>query len=237
MRTVTTGSGGGLRAPGWTARSAAAFALATTLLLTGCGGGSKDGATERAAPAPTLSASVAPLETGSALPRTERPDVTLPRDLTERYETWVTHDSERDLVMGDAGLAQGTVLDALVGGETTTGAVEFFFTGKALSAVRAYTRDSAASGSRPTGFVRYFKPELTLPDGLFDLPERPRAALSFCADESRLSPKNRVTGKVGPAPRGADALVFYETRLRLSDRGVWQTFELATERGAAECAP
>jgi hypothetical protein len=237
MRTVTTGSGGGLRSPGWTARSAAAFGLATALLLTGCADGSDDAATRRATPTPTLSPSVTPIATGSPLPRTERPDVTLPRDLTERYETWVTHDSERDLVLGDAGLAQGAVLDALVGGGTTTEAVEFFFTGEALSAVRAYARDTAASGSRPTGFVRYYKPELHLPDGLFDLPERPRAALSFCVDESRLAPRNRVTGKVGPAPRGADAHVRYETRLRLSDRGVWQTFELATERGTAECAP
>ncbi|MGX2996631.1 hypothetical protein JNUCC64_20545 [Streptomyces sp. JNUCC 64] len=212
-----------------------ALALALSLAATGCGGGSGERAAHPSGTPGASRAATAP--TASAPVNTVRPDIVLPGDLTERYEGWVTGDSAKDLVLGDAGQAQGAVLDALVRGRATTGAVEFFFAGDALSAVRAYVRDGAATGTRPTGSVRYHDPELTMPVPDPDAPRKGFASLSFCADESGLLPRDRASGGTGAPPRGPEAHVRYDLRLRLSDRGVWRTHSLATERGEKTCAP
>lgn len=249
MRTLAgTGPGGQRR----TLRGTAAFGVAAALSLTGCGSGATDEG-ERAAPArsgtpapsdrpsaPPASATAAPAEdtpvTG-ATAGSARPDPALPADLVERFELWRAHDPDRDRAMADAGHAQTVVLDAIARGGTDTEALAFYFTGRALSAAKAHVRGVAGAGESRSGLVRYHRPELAMPDPRVDTPGKGTAALSFCADESELFRADRATGAVDRVPAGPDAQIHYETRLRLSDKGVWQTYELATERGVGTCAP
>ncbi|MER5493955.1 hypothetical protein [Streptomyces sp. NPDC002490] len=240
MRTVTTEPGrrDGGRSTGRTGPRAAGGVLAAALLLTGCAGAdgdTGDAGARTTTPAPS-GAPATSIATPSAPRHLARPDVRLPRDLTERFDEWFTEEPEKDLVLSDAGQAQGAVLDALVRGSADTAAVRFFFTGEARSAVGAYVRDHARTRNVPTGFVRYHSPELGLPDAHLEVPTEGRASLSFCVDESRLHTKD-LAGEVDRTPRGAEAHVRYDTRLRLSARGVWQTYELATERGTGKCRP
>ncbi|MEU0690192.1 hypothetical protein [Streptomyces uncialis] len=252
MRTLAgTGPGGQRR----TLRGTAAFGVAAALSLTGCGSGTTDEG-ERAAPArsgapapsdrpsaPPASAADATVTPAEEAPVTgaaagsARPDLTLPADLVERFELWRAHDPDRDRAMADAGHAQTVVLDAIARGGTDTDALAFYFTGRALSAAKAHVRGVAGAGESRSGFVRYHRPELAMPDPRVDAPGKGTAALSFCADESELFREDRATGAVDRTPAGADAQIHYETRLRLSDKGVWQTYELATERGVDACAP
>ncbi|MFJ7419966.1 hypothetical protein ACIQXD_15335 [Streptomyces uncialis] len=245
MRTLAgTGPGGQRRA----LRGTAAFGVAAALSLTGCGSGATDGG-ERAAPArsgtpapsdrpsaPPAPATDTPAEDAPVTGATPRPDLTLPAGLVERFELWRAHDPDRDRAMADAGHAQTVVLDAIARGGTDTDALAFYFTGRALSAAKAHVRGVAGAGESRSGFVRYHRPELAMPDPRVDAPGKGTAALSFCADESELFREDRATGAVDRTQAGADAQIHYETRLRLSDKGVWQTYELATRRGVDTCA-
>ncbi|WP_405907159.1 hypothetical protein [Streptomyces sp. NBC_00828] len=209
---------------------AAALAATAALLLTACGSeddnssdndkiaGADQGESASASPSTSTSENV------------ERPDMTLPDDVTETFEGWKTGDATKDAILTDAGRAQTAVTYAVTKGDPNSAALSFYQTGTALPGSQDWVKTIVDSGSTFSGAVRYYSPNL-------DVFDKKSAGLSYCSDESKAFNKDRKTQKVDKTPATKDSYVLYSTRLEKSEKGVWQTTKLVSERGNGTCAP
>ncbi|WSB92648.1 hypothetical protein OG805_19710 [Streptomyces cellulosae] len=207
---------------------AVAFAATSALLLTGCGGddgGSKPG--DEIAGADTDKSTASP-SSGAPEVSAERPDMTLPEDVEERFEGWKTGDATKDAVLADAGRAQTAVTYAVTKGDPKSPALSFYQSGTALAGSQDWVKGIVDAGLTYSGSVRYFAPEISV----FD---KESAGVSYCADESKAYNKDRKTNKVDKTPATDDSFVLYSTRLEKNDEGVWQTTKLESERGNKKC--
>ncbi|WP_439811853.1 hypothetical protein [Streptomyces sp. P9-2] len=207
---------------------ALAFAATSALLLMGCGGeegGSKAG--DEIAGTDTGKSTASP---SSSAPEAsaERPDMTLPGDVEERFEGWKTGDATKDAALADAGRAQTAVTYAVTKGDPESPALSFYQSGTALAGSQDWVKGIVDAGLTYSGSVRYFAPEISV----FD---KESAGVSYCADESEAYNKDRKTNKVDKTPATDDSYVLYSTRLEKNDEGVWQTTKLESERGNKKC--
>jgi len=224
-----------MRAP--IALAATCVTVSAVLLLTACGGDSKNdgdkitdvstGKAPSSAPAPTT-ASASPTATGVG-----RPTITLPADVKDVFEGGTTGDAVKDAILADN---QGFVMaidDGVVKGSGTTDALVFYSSGKGLTNSITYIKGFVDKGITLSGTVRYFDRKVTLlSDG--------HAALLYCSDESNAFPKSRKTGKVDKSSSSGDKsrhYVFYNTDLKKNADGVWQTDNITSIRGGKQCNP
>ncbi|WP_369248410.1 hypothetical protein [Streptomyces sp. R41] len=209
---------------------AAALAATAALLLTACGGGGdKSSDNDKIAGADqgdTASASPSASPSDSI----NRPDLTLPGDITETFQGWKTGDATKDAILADAGRAQTAVTYAVVKGDPKSEALSFYQAGTALPGSQDWVKTIVDSGSTFTGAVRYYSPNLEV----FD---KKSAGLSYCSDESKAFNKNRKTQKIDKTPATNDSYVLYSTRLEKTEKGIWQTTKLVSERGNKTCTP
>ncbi|MFC9464424.1 hypothetical protein [Streptomyces coelicoflavus] len=63
------------------------------------------------------------------------------------------------------------------------------------------------------------------------------AYVTYCSDESKSFIKDRKTGKVEETPTTAGSYVLYNAKLARNAEGVWQTTDIASNRGSDECRP
>jgi hypothetical protein len=208
---------------------AAALAATACLLLTACGGGdnSKDNDKIAGAGNGDSTASASPSASADAV---SRPDMTLPSDVKENFEGWKTGDATKDTVLADAGRAQTAVTFAVTKGDPKSPALSFYQSGSALAGSQDWVKSIVDEGITYYGSVRYYNAKISV----FD---KKTAGVSYCSDESKAFNKNRKTNKVDKVPATADSYVLYSTRLELSDKGVWQTTKLQSERGNKACTP
>ncbi|MFF2366475.1 hypothetical protein ACFVU0_27785 [Streptomyces sp. NPDC058122] len=207
---------------------ATAFAAATALLLTACGGqgdspkandgiaGADGGST--ASPSPSTSTSA----------DADRPDITLPGDVKDKFEGWKTGEATKDAVLADAGRAQTAMNDAIIKGTSDTSGLAFYYKGKALTSSVKWVQKWLDAGISYTGTTRYYSPKVEIFDSK-------SAGVSFCADETKAFNKDRKTKKVDRTPAGNDAFVLYNTRLEKTAQGVWQTSDGTSVRGSKTC--
>ncbi|MER5598526.1 hypothetical protein [Streptomyces sp. NPDC002265] len=207
---------------------AVALAATAAVLLTACGSGtdsSKDSDKIAGADQSTTgSASAAPAADS------DRPDLTLPSDITETFEGWKTGVADKDAILADAGHAQTAVTHAVVKGDPQDTGLRFYQTNTALTGSQDWVKSIVDSGSTFTGTVRYYAPKISV----FD---KASAAVTYCSDESKAFNKDRKTKKVDRTPASNDSYVLYSTRLEKNAQGVWQTTKLESERGNKACTP
>jgi hypothetical protein len=206
---------------------AATVTATAALLLTACGSSDSDSkANDKIAGADTGGpASASPSASGGAV---DRPDMTLPKDVTETFEGWKTGDATKDVILADAGRAQTAVTYAVTQGTPNAPALSFYQAGAALAGSQDWVKGIVDSGLTYYGSVRYFAPNISV----FN---KKSAGVSYCADESQAFNKNRKTNKVDKAPATDDSYVLYSTRLEKNSEGVWQTTKLESERGNKTC--
>ncbi|MER7184943.1 hypothetical protein ABT404_36675 [Streptomyces hyaluromycini] len=203
--------------------------VAAALLLAGCGGGDGDksdsngkiaGADTGASASPSASASAA--ESG-------RPKITLPSDVTDKYEDWKTGDPTKDAVLADTAGRIDAINDAILRGDTGAPGLSFYYKDKGLSQAIAWVQAYLDSNLSFTGTTRYYAPKVTLSGDA-------AASVVYCSDESKGFNKNRKTGKVDKSPSDQSPYVLYNTRLEKNKKGVWQTSNLISKRGDKSCA-
>ncbi|MFJ4832882.1 hypothetical protein ACIP79_23705 [Streptomyces sp. NPDC088747] len=210
---------------------AAAFAATAALLLTACGGGDDNTkGNDKIAGADTGDTTASASPSASATVSADRPDLTLPDDITETFESWKTGDATKDAILADAGRAQTAVTFAVTEGDPKSEALSFYQAGTALPGSQDWVKTIVDSGSTFTGAVRYYAPELEVFDGK-------SAGLTYCSDESKAFNKNRKTQKVDKAAADNNSYVLYSTRLDRDEKGIWQTTKLVSERGNETCTP
>jgi hypothetical protein len=206
----------------------------TTLALSACGSdddsgnsGKKDnGKIAGADTGSETSASASPSRSAA----TGRPEITLSPDAKNVFEDQETGDTTKDDVLADAALSVNSIDEAIFEGSTGTEALKFYNTGKALSSSITYVQQYIDGNDTWVGETRYFDHKVTLRG-------EDKAYLTYCSDESKSYIKNKKTGKVDRDPTTKDSYVLYHTALTRNGAGVWQTNDIASERGAEECQP
>ncbi|MEU8732291.1 hypothetical protein AB0C68_23300 [Streptomyces tendae] len=212
----------------------AALTLTATVALTlsACGSDEKSGkGKDKIANADTGDKpSASPTPPSSSTAAADRPKVELPSDLKLTFEGAETGDSAEDAVLADNAERMRAV-DAVIAGTDPEGkALRFYNTGKALEAAVSWVGQFEKANATLTGQVRYFDREVELRD-------KTSAVLTFCADESKGFSKDKKTGKVAKTPVTKNSYVQYNTRLDRNADGVWQTSQILSTRGAAQCQP
>ncbi|WP_282794175.1 hypothetical protein [Streptomyces sp. CC224B] len=218
---------------------AAAFAATAALLLTACGGGNdgntantgndkidgaeqgagKDGK-ERNSPAPTS----APGESA------DRPEVELPADVKNVFESWKTGDPLKDAALADARRRIEATDAAITRTARESEVIPFYYKGEALTGAARWISLFTKQNLSVTGTTRYYAPRVTQHG-------KTSVGILYCADESKAYTKNRKTGKPDKTPVTDNSYVLYNARLDRNKHGVWQTSMLSSERGNAKCTP
>ncbi|GAA4996413.1 hypothetical protein [Streptomyces siamensis] len=208
----------------------AAVGAAAALLLTACGGSdgsSKDN--DKIAGADTGSETSAS-PSASATAAAGRPKITLPSDLTLTFETPQGGDAVKEAVLADNAERMRAVDAAITGTDAKGEALAYYNTGKALEAALTWVKQFKDADATLTGEARYYERTVTLKN-------KTTASLTFCADESKGFSKDKETNKVAKTPVTKNSYVFYNTRLDKNSEGVWQTSQIISTRGAAQCQP
>ncbi|MFD5516104.1 hypothetical protein [Streptomyces sp. NPDC127066] len=207
---------------------ATAFAATTALLLTACGGGDDSPkANDKIAGADQGS-------TGSASPsasapdNADRPDITLPKDLSDRFENWSTGDAAKDAVLADAGRRIDATNYAIAKGDAELPALGYYYSGTALADAGDWVTSIVKDGYSITGVNRYYNAKI-------DLFDSASAGVVYCEDQSKAFAKDRKSGKVIKTAVTDKSYVLYTTRLEKNKKGVWQTTKLTSQRGHKSC--
>jgi hypothetical protein len=209
---------------------AAALTATAVLLLTACGSGddnSKSNDEIAGADAGGAPTSVSP-SAGASGPA-NRPQITFPRGVENRFEGWKTGDRAEDEVLSDVAQTVNAVDDAILRGDTNSATLAYYRQGKALVSAQKWVQAWLDEDLTWTGVTRYFKPNVKVADS-------DTAAVVYCADESKAHNKNRKTGKVDKTPSDESPYVTYSTQLKKNSDGVWQTTEVLSKRGDQTCA-
>ncbi|MET9898530.1 hypothetical protein [Streptomyces sp. NPDC006446] len=208
----------------------AAVGATAALLLAACGGGDeKPKANDKIAGADTGSKTSASPE-ASATKSAGRPKIELPSDLKLTFEGSKTGDSVKDAVLADNAERMRAVDAAIAGTDVKGEALGYYNTGKALEAALTWVQQFKDAGATITGEARYYDRTVTLKN-------KTSASLTFCADESKGYSKDKKTKKINKTPVSKNSYVLYNTRLDKSSEGVWQTSQIISVRGAAQCQP
>ncbi|MGA5291507.1 hypothetical protein [Streptomyces pseudogriseolus] len=207
---------------------AVAFAAASALLLTACGGddGASGGGDEIAGAEKDASPSKSAASPSSDA--VKRPSVTLPSDVKNVFEQWGTGDPAKDALLTDVTHRINATDAAIVASDPDSEALRFYYKGEALAGAATWVKGYVDDGRSVTGTVRFYDPDLVMVD-------KDTAALAYCADESKASDKDRKTGKAEKTPVTDDSYVAYNSRLEKGEDGVWRTTALESERGNAKC--
>ncbi|MFK0104709.1 hypothetical protein [Streptomyces sp. NPDC091217] len=203
--------------------------VAAALLLAGCGGGGGSSKSNDKIAGADTEASASPSASASAAESEGRPKITLPSDVTDKYEDWKTGDAAKDAVLADTAGRIDAINDAILRGDTGAPGLSFYYKDKGLSQAIAWVQAYLDSNMSFTGTTRYYAPKVTLSGDA-------TASVVYCSDESKGFNKNRKTGKVDKGPSDQSPYVMYNTRLEKNKKGVWQTSNLISKRGDKTCA-
>lgn len=211
--------------------AAAALTAAAALSLSACGsdGSSKDKGNDKIAGADTGSetpASASPSVSDS----TGRPKITFPSDAKNVFEFEKTGDAAKDAILADSTLSVNSVDEAIFEGSVDTKALGFYNTDKALSGSITYALGYINKSHTWVGETRYFDYKVTLSGD-------DKAYVTYCSDESKSFIKDKKTGKTKNTPTTANSYVLYNTVLTENAEGIWQTTDVASNRGNEACQP
>jgi hypothetical protein len=213
--------------------STAVAGLAAALLLTGCGdgdGGAKAASKASSVPTTTGASASASPSASASTSSDGRPKITLPSDVTLTFEGGRTGNAVKDAVLADSAEMTRAVDAAIAGTDPKGEAMGYYTTGKALEASVSWVAQFKKADVTITGIVRYYDRKVTLKS-------KTAAVLTYCGDESKGFSKEKKTGKVNRTPVTKDSYVTYNTRLDKNSDGVWQTSQIISTRGAAQCQP
>ncbi|MFJ7626584.1 hypothetical protein ACIQZN_08855 [Streptomyces sp. NPDC097595] len=208
---------------------ATALTTAAFLLLTACGSDDKPEANDKIAGADSGGTKSA-TPTASPPGESNRPQITLPKDVQNVFESWKTGDPTKDSILTDVSQRINATDAAIAKGDSNASTLPFYYQGDALIGAAEWIQGYKKDGLSITGTTRYFKPKI-------EMLGKTSAGVVYCADESKAYNKDRKTGKADKSPASDDSYVYYSTRVDKNDRDIWQTVKLTSKRGHESCTP
>ncbi|MFC9464425.1 hypothetical protein [Streptomyces coelicoflavus] len=160
----------------------------------------------------------------------DRPEITLPADVTYKFEWDETGDPAQDAVLHDAEQRIRAVDMAIAEQDPLHKAYRFYSEGEAAAGSEKYIQDFVDHKARTTGLTRYYGESVNVRDD-------GTAALAYCEDQSKSFNKFIQTGKTEVTSATKDSYVAYAGTLRKNSKGVWVTERLVSERGSTKCHP
>ncbi|MFD5472421.1 hypothetical protein [Streptomyces sp. NPDC127105] len=209
---------------------AAVLVATAALLMTACGGGGGNPKAGDTIPGADTPGAHTPPPSANPSDEPRRPDITLPSDVKDDFESWHTGDPRHDAILADAGRAQTATNYAIIKGSPDEPALAFYRQGNALVSGARWVKSFVDAGITYTGTVRYFNPNVVIYS-------KTSAGVTFCTDETKAFNKDKKTQKIDKTPVDKDSYVYYNTHLKRNKGGVWQTTELVSDRGNAKCTP
>ncbi|MFI2026981.1 hypothetical protein [Streptomyces buecherae] len=207
--------------------------VAASMTLTACGGDSDSGADSKdkikgaesssTPPPATSTPSSTPMDDGI-----DRPEIKLPADVKNVFEDSKTGDPKKDAVLADSERRINSVDHAVLSGNPKSPALKFYSSGPALTSAIQYVNGFLQNNKSFTGESRYYQRKVTLLDD-------ENAVVSYCMDTTEANSKDRKTGKVTKAPGGPIDYVFFNTRVKKNQTGVWQTNYVNSTEKAKRC--
>jgi hypothetical protein len=211
--------------------AAIALTATTALTLSACGSDDSSNNNDKIPGADTGGETSSPPDSApSATASSGRPEITFPSDAKNVFEYEKTGNTDEDTAVADSMLSVNSVDEAIFEKSTGTKALGFYNTDKALSAYITYVQKYIDDDETWVGETRYFNYQVNLSGGS-------KAYITYCSDESKSYIKDRKTGKVDKSPTTANAYVLYNASLTKNAAGVWQTTDVASDRGNKACQP
>ncbi|MEU6769634.1 hypothetical protein ABZ916_44820 [Streptomyces sp. NPDC046853] len=207
-----------------------ALTASAALLLTACGSDDKSKDNDKIAGAEQEGGKKSTSPSASPSEDADRPKIKLPSDLNMTFEEPSTGDTVKKAVLADNAERMRAVNAAITGTDPKGEAVGYYNTGRALEASATWVETFKKADLSITGEVRYYDRRVTLKD-------KKTASLSFCADEGKGYTKDKKSGKTNKTPVTKKSYVSYNTQLVKNDAGTWQTSQIVSTRGAAQCQP
>ncbi|MFH9981300.1 hypothetical protein ACH4ND_19015 [Streptomyces sp. NPDC017179] len=208
---------------------AAALVATAALLTTACGGGS-GGSKGNDGIAGSGTGDKAASASPSGGDATDRPEISLPHDLTDTFEGWKTGDAVHDAILGDVARRVDVTNYAITQGDAGLPALSFYYGGGALADAKDWVESVVKDGYTITGTNRYYNAKV-------DVFDSSSAGVVYCEDQGRAYAKDRKSNKVYRTEITEKSYVLYTTRLEKNKQGVWQTTKLTSQRGHKSCTP
>ncbi|MFB7496964.1 hypothetical protein ACFC09_20160 [Streptomyces sp. NPDC056161] len=210
---------------------AVAISATTVLVLTACGGSdSVAKGSDKIAGADTGDTRTSATPSASASGSAERPQVTLPSDVSNVFENWKTGDATKDVVLADTSRRINALDYAITQSNADDPVLGVYYKGDALVGASQWVKQFVDAKQSMTGETRYFNPKV-------DVYATGMATLTYCSFEGKAYVKDKKTGKAQITPVTNKSYLLYSTRLEKSTKGVWQTAVLHSERGNSACTP
>ncbi|MET9732872.1 hypothetical protein ABZZ79_20150 [Streptomyces sp. NPDC006458] len=168
--------------------------------------------------------------TGSSAGGAERPEISLPSDLTYSFEWSKTGDKDKDAVLSDSRQFIEAVDMAIAEQDPLHAAYRFYSEGEAAASSQKFIQEFVDYSDRITGTKRFYDAKVQIDDD-------GTAGFVYCEDQNKAYNKSLKTGKTSVTPESDDNYVLYNSRLRVNKQGVWVTEKLTSERGNAACRP
>ncbi|MFF7900284.1 hypothetical protein ACIP4X_10425 [Streptomyces sp. NPDC088817] len=208
---------------------AAAIVATAALLTTACGGGGGDSKGNDGVVGADTGDTAAPASPSGG-ETTHRPEISLPKDLTDTFEGWKTGDAVRDAILDDVARRVDVTNYAITQGDANLPALSFYYSGGALADAKDWVESVVKDGYTITGTNRYYNAKV-------DAFDSSSAGVVYCEDQGRAYAKDRKSNKVYKTEVTNKSYVLYTTRLEKNKQGVWQTTKLTSQRGHKSCTP
>lgn len=209
---------------------AAALTAAAALLLTACSSGDDSPKGNDKIAGADSSATAKPASpSATASDPAGRPKIALAKDMENVFEGGKTGDPVKDAILHDNAQRISSLDDAINARSLQRPAFGYYNAADAALSAAKWVQGFFDSGITWTGKVRYYDRKITsLKNNV--------ATLTYCSDESKSYNKDLKTGKKsGEVANSADSLVFYNTRLKKDNEGVWQTTNVFSQRASKRC--
>ncbi|MEU8603483.1 hypothetical protein [Streptomyces parvulus] len=201
----------------------------SALTLSSCGAGDGSGGNGEPAPAPTAGTPSAS-RTAPEASRTDRPQLSLPADLSYVFDWPRTGDKEKDAVLVDSEQSIRAVDLAIVNQDSLDPAYLHYYQGEAAAGTEKFIQNYVDEEATITGNYRFYAPRLAVrEDGT--------ASFTYCEDQGRAYVKYLRDNKIRKTEVTAESYVEYHTSLKKNSDGVWKVQGVASKSGSAACQP
>jgi hypothetical protein len=213
-----------------TAAGTASAALATTLLLSACGGSGGTSHDIKGAQSSKSGKASAPSSTPSASPASGAPTFDFPHGLTVKIDADATGDKTKDAVLRDHGYALRAILLAYVKQDPGLPLLGEYLAGKALQEYGDDVNAAKKDGKTVTGREFYYDRSVTVEE----IKGTPTATVKYCEDQRYAYDKDVKTGKVYKTAPSANSFLAH-TDFMEKDSATWKITAVSMDRGAARC--